>query len=171
MRHRSKRDKVTFKRKKAAIAYYRKMRSEKGNADKQGRCNQNITPDNAAARIQYLKQRINGLLEVARACDILSIEIPQRLYDLADDKIGFKRGWLDHYFGLTYKNSGCEILYFDDDGIHFSFTEHTIHWWDEPDEISEINFDILKDFIQSFAIFESAFFKWFDELVGIQHAI
>lgn len=168
-RHNHK-EKITRKRRKAAVAYYRKLKSEKKNADKQRRDDQNITSENAVERIQSLKESIRNLIEVAGACDFLGIEIPKRVYDQADDKIGFKRGWLDHYCSLTYKNNGCEILYFYLVDFHLSFCDSERYSW-LRDEISDVNTDILVDFIQNYVVFESAFYKWFDELVGIQHTI
>ncbi len=169
MRYRHK-DKITLKRKKAAIVYYKKLKSEKENADKQARNNKNINPENLAIRIQYLKKSINSLIDVACACDILGIQIPKRLFDQIDNKIGFKKNSREHYCGLTYNNNDCEILYFDDRGVHFSFNEYRISY-EEPGEISEINTDILQDFIHNFAVFESMFYKWFDDLVGFQYFI
>ena len=172
MQNRHKKDKLTFKRKKAAVAYYRKLKYERENADKQRRSNQNITPENLAVRLLYLKERINGLINVAYACDGLRIEIPQRLYDQADNKIGFTRRYENYYGALTYKNNDCEILYFDDLGIHFSYNGFYVIFWREGAEaFDEINSDILQDFIYNFSVFESAFYEWFDELVGISKTV
>lgn len=169
-RHNHK-EKINLKRRKAAVAYYRKLESEKENADKQVRNNPNITPENLTARIRYLRQSIYDLIRVAYACDVLGIPIPQRLYEQTDNKIGFKRNSDNICWGLTYSNNNCEILNFDNSGIHSGFGGHRISWLDEPDEISEINPDMLQDFIHNFAVFESMFYKWFDELVGFQYIV
>lgn len=170
MRYRHK-DKITFMRKKAVVAYYRKLKSQKENADKQLGRNQNITPENLAARIQNLEKSIISLINVAYACGVLGIQIPQGLYEQTDNKIGFKKNSRNQYCGLAYINNNCEILDFDTSGINFSFGGHRSCGFDETDEISEINPDILQDFIHYFAVFESIFYEWFDELVGFQYTV